>query len=369
MTVPWSTLKASNKFRIFPSPSAPALSRPAANLTKAGMLSIARQARGPCRREALSARAALAATAVSGRQHAAAGRHLLRLLLPRSASSATPAARPSLPPPLLRSRRDRLSSEEVAAGVTSRARRGLAASSTTIRSVGSPGEAVGVREQPEELVSGGGAAVGGASEGWEVGGPEVQEGGGAFGLSEVGDIDHAEGDRFLGVEFQEEEDSASDTDAGESDADQSATPTETETKGEVEVDEVLQAQIKDPSMMRLSRRIARSGVASRREAERLVEAGVVTVNGTPVQTPALNVGPRDIVKVKVGLVVVPFDGYLKVRSGTSAPSKKQILLACLSSSTCSSSFLSALDKRQEQRCTPILCENRVSRGTVTAATM
>ncbi len=66
-----------------------------------------------------------------------------------------------------------------------------------------------------------------------------------------------------------------------------------------EDDEVLKAQIEDPSIMRLSRRIARSGVASRRQAERLVEEGVVTVNGKPVQTPALNVGPNDIVKVNV----------------------------------------------------------------------
>ncbi|CAN0154037.1 unnamed protein product, partial [Ectocarpus sp. 12 AP-2014] len=76
------------------------------------------------------------------------------------------------------------------------------------------------------------------------------------------------------------------------DVDQSATATEPG------YEEALQPpKTKDPSVMRLSRRIARSGIASRREAERMVEAGVVMVNGATVQTPALNVGPLDIVKV------------------------------------------------------------------------
>ncbi|CAM9923900.1 unnamed protein product, partial [Hapterophycus canaliculatus] len=68
-------------------------------------------------------------------------------------------------------------------------------------------------------------------------------------------------------------------------------------------DRAMKSQAKDPSIMRLSRRIARSGVASRREAERLVEEGIVTVNGTVVQTPALNVGPGDIIKIKVSRAV------------------------------------------------------------------
>lgn len=169
------------------------------------------------------------------------------------------------------------------------ARRALASSATT-RDADSTGEA-GVREQLGRI--GGGTVAGGVPEGWEDA-RELEEDGGAFGFSNFSD--DAEGDDFLGTE---EADNAP-GDADESDAEQQSTTTATETEGGV--DEMLQSQIKDPSMMRLSRRIARSGMASRREAERLVEAGVVTVNGTPVQTPALNVGPRDIVKVKVGLV-------------------------------------------------------------------
>ncbi|CAM9562970.1 unnamed protein product, partial [Choristocarpus tenellus] len=49
--------------------------------------------------------------------------------------------------------------------------------------------------------------------------------------------------------------------------------------------------------MRIARRIARSGIASRREAERLLASDFVSVNGTTINSPALNVGPNDIVRV------------------------------------------------------------------------
>lgn len=172
--------------------------------------------------------------------------------------------------------------------MNSRARRALA-SSATIRGA----DNIGVGGKLEEV---GGSVVvgGGVDEEWEDGRELIRDGG-AFGLP--GFSDHAEDDDFVPRTRGEE----NAPDADENDADHSATAA---TEAEEEADKVLQAQIKDPSMMRLSRRIARSGKASRREAERLVEAGVVTVNGTPVQTPALNVGPRDIVKVKVGVVPV-----------------------------------------------------------------
>ncbi|CAN0296124.1 unnamed protein product [Ectocarpus sp. 6 AP-2014] len=96
--------------------------------------------------------------------------------------------------------------------------------------------------------------------------------------------------------------SATEAEPDDDDVDHSATATEPGDEG------ALQQPPKDPSVMRLSRRIARSGIASRREAERMVEAGVVMVNGATVQTPALNVGPRDIVKVNVSLFQQPGNG-------------------------------------------------------------
>ncbi len=48
---------------------------------------------------------------------------------------------------------------------------------------------------------------------------------------------------------------------------------------------------------RLARRIARAGLYSRREAERLIAAGRVAVNGMIVDTPAINVTPDDEILV------------------------------------------------------------------------
>lgn len=48
---------------------------------------------------------------------------------------------------------------------------------------------------------------------------------------------------------------------------------------------------------RIAKVIARSGRASRREAERLIEAGKVTLNGKPVERAALNVTPQDRIEV------------------------------------------------------------------------
>jgi 23S rRNA pseudouridine2605 synthase len=44
---------------------------------------------------------------------------------------------------------------------------------------------------------------------------------------------------------------------------------------------------------RIAKRLARAGVASRREAERMIEAGRVTVNGRRIDSPALNVTAAD----------------------------------------------------------------------------
>lgn len=48
---------------------------------------------------------------------------------------------------------------------------------------------------------------------------------------------------------------------------------------------------------RIARRLARAGVASRREAEAMIEAGRVSVNGRVLKSPALNVGDSDTILV------------------------------------------------------------------------
>ncbi|GGH29636.1 23S rRNA pseudouridine2605 synthase [Cribrihabitans marinus] len=48
---------------------------------------------------------------------------------------------------------------------------------------------------------------------------------------------------------------------------------------------------------RIAKVLARAGIASRREAERMIEAGRVSVNGTRIDSPALNVTDRDRVTV------------------------------------------------------------------------
>jgi 23S rRNA pseudouridine2605 synthase len=49
--------------------------------------------------------------------------------------------------------------------------------------------------------------------------------------------------------------------------------------------------------MRIAKRIAHAGLCSRRDAEKLVESGRVSVNGKVLTSPAVNVGERDIVLV------------------------------------------------------------------------
>ncbi len=48
---------------------------------------------------------------------------------------------------------------------------------------------------------------------------------------------------------------------------------------------------------RIAKVLARAGLASRREAERMIEAGRVTVNGKPIASPALNVTAADKITV------------------------------------------------------------------------
>jgi len=52
-----------------------------------------------------------------------------------------------------------------------------------------------------------------------------------------------------------------------------------------------------PKGDRIAKVLARAGLASRREAERMIEAGRVTVNGTKIDSPALNVTDKDRITV------------------------------------------------------------------------
>lgn len=52
-----------------------------------------------------------------------------------------------------------------------------------------------------------------------------------------------------------------------------------------------------PEGDRIAKIIARAGRASRREAERLIAEGRVTVNGKQIDSPALNVTPKDVITV------------------------------------------------------------------------
>lgn len=56
---------------------------------------------------------------------------------------------------------------------------------------------------------------------------------------------------------------------------------------------------------RIAKFLSRAGVASRREAERMITNGRVRLNGKVLETPAVKVGPRDRVEVDGALVELP----------------------------------------------------------------
>nr|PZN87734.1 MAG: rRNA pseudouridine synthase [Pseudomonadota bacterium] len=58
-----------------------------------------------------------------------------------------------------------------------------------------------------------------------------------------------------------------------------------------------QASGRPPQTMRIAKAIARAGLCSRREAERWIAEGRVTVNGEVLKSPARDVGPDDVVLV------------------------------------------------------------------------
>ncbi len=65
-----------------------------------------------------------------------------------------------------------------------------------------------------------------------------------------------------------------------------------------------------PAGDRIAKVIARAGRASRREAERLIEAGRVSVNGKVITSPALNVTGKDTVTVDGVLLEAPDEARL-----------------------------------------------------------
>lgn len=60
-----------------------------------------------------------------------------------------------------------------------------------------------------------------------------------------------------------------------------------------------------PEGERIAKVLSRAGVASRREAERMIELGEVAVNGKVITSPALNVTPNDKISVRGELVGAP----------------------------------------------------------------
>lgn len=60
-----------------------------------------------------------------------------------------------------------------------------------------------------------------------------------------------------------------------------------------------------PEGERIAKVLSRAGIASRREAERMIEAGEVSVNGKVITSPALNVTSRDKITVRGELVGQP----------------------------------------------------------------
>ena len=53
---------------------------------------------------------------------------------------------------------------------------------------------------------------------------------------------------------------------------------------------------------RIAKVLSRAGIASRREAERMIEAGRVSVNGDKITSPALNVTESDRITVDLSLI-------------------------------------------------------------------
>ena len=60
-----------------------------------------------------------------------------------------------------------------------------------------------------------------------------------------------------------------------------------------------------PAGERIAKVLSRAGIASRREAERMIELGEVSVNGAVITSPALNVTPADKIAVRGKMIAEP----------------------------------------------------------------
>lgn len=67
--------------------------------------------------------------------------------------------------------------------------------------------------------------------------------------------------------------------------------------GRREREETPGADAASGGVERIARRLARAGVASRRDAEDMIAAGRITLNGKVLDTPAINVGDRDRIEI------------------------------------------------------------------------
>jgi 23S rRNA pseudouridine2605 synthase len=71
--------------------------------------------------------------------------------------------------------------------------------------------------------------------------------------------------------------------------------------------QTMKRQIQSPEQMkkeRIAKVMARAGLCSRRDAEKWIDKGRVAVNGKVIKSPALNVGPGDVIKVDGRLMPV-----------------------------------------------------------------
>ena len=102
--------------------------------------------------------------------------------------------------------------------------------------------------------------------------------------------------------------------------------------------------------IRIAKFIADSGVASRREVERLIESGTVRVNGAVVDTPVFFVGPDDRVEINGRLVamrdstrVFAFNKPINTVTSARDPDGRQTIYDVLPSSLRNLKYVGRLD--------------------------
>ncbi|MCL1785607.1 MAG: rRNA pseudouridine synthase [Alphaproteobacteria bacterium] len=101
---------------------------------------------------------------------------------------------------------------------------------------------------------------------------------------------------------------------------------------------------------RLAKFIADSGIASRRDAERIIESGAVSVNGERVTTPVFFVGPDDNVVFRGkqvlqrrGTRVIAFNKPVSVVTSTRDPDGRKTVYDCLAPEMRGLKYIGRLD--------------------------